>query len=337
MLFRKPAYYDKFRCTADKCSDNCCIGWEIDIDADTNDYYSAVTGDFGKRLSDNIRDGSFILAENERCPFLNSRNLCDIFTTLGEEHLCQICTDHPRFFEWFGSVKEGGLGLCCEAAARLILSEDFTLTETEISEIPDDDYELYPFLFSARKLIIENLQSTPIDSAINKMLDFADELQYRLDTEDYTLPPIENFVAPVSPDISEIMRVFAELEPIDESWKPYIKNCADAPDMPLDFILQNQEYLRRIAVYYIYRFFLKGIFDGDVLSKIKLSAVCTWFIARLWHCESLKRELSFEDMVQIAKNFSKEVEYSEENLDTLTDVFCFDENFSIEKISGLFS
>ena len=337
MLFRKPAYYDKFRCTADKCSDNCCIGWEIDIDADTNDYYSAVTGNFGKRLSDNIRDGSFILAENERCPFLNSRNLCDIYTTLGEEHLCQICTDHPRFFEWFGSVKEGGLGLCCEAAARLILSEDFTLTESEINETPDNDYELYPFLFSAREIIIDSLQNSPINSAISKMLDFADELQYRLDTEDYTLPPIEHSVTPAYPDISDIMRVFAELEPIDENWKPYIENCADAPDMPLDFILQNQEYLRRIAVYYIYRFFLKGIFDGDVLSKIKLASVCTWFIARLWYCESLKQKLSFEDMVQIAKNFSKEVEYSEKNLDTLTDVFCFDENFSIEKISGLFS
>jgi len=269
--------------------------------------------------------------------FFFSRNLCDIYTTLGEEHLCQICTDHPRFFEWFGSVKEGGLGLCCEAAARLILSEDFTLSETEITEIPDDDYELYPFLFSARKFIIENLQTTPIDAAINRMLCFVNELQYRLDTENFSLPSIDKALVPVSPVISEIMCVFAELEPIDESWKPYIESCTNAPDMPLDFILQNQKYLSRIAVYYIYRFFLKGIFDGDVLSKVKLSAVCTWFIARLWYCESLKQELSFENMVLIAKNFSKEVEYSEENLDALADAFCYDENFSIEKISGLFN
>ena len=27
-----PSYYKKFKCIADKCHHNCCIGWEIDID-----------------------------------------------------------------------------------------------------------------------------------------------------------------------------------------------------------------------------------------------------------------------------------------------------------------
>ena len=34
-----PDYYNKFTCIADKCPDNCCRGWEIDIDEDTLDYY----------------------------------------------------------------------------------------------------------------------------------------------------------------------------------------------------------------------------------------------------------------------------------------------------------
>ena len=95
MIFRTPGYYGKFRCIADKCTDNCCIGWEIDIDSETMDYYSSVGGSFGGRLKNSIKDGSFVLTEGERCPFLNSRNLCDIYTELGEAHLCQICTDHP--------------------------------------------------------------------------------------------------------------------------------------------------------------------------------------------------------------------------------------------------
>ena len=138
MIFRRPTYYDKFKCTADKCSDSCCIGWEIDIDSTTADYYLRVGGAFGERLRNCISSGSFVLGENERCPFLNGRNLCDIYTTLGEEHLCQICSDHPRFYEWFGAIKEGGLGLCCEAAAQLILTEDFALTESVIDE-PEEE------------------------------------------------------------------------------------------------------------------------------------------------------------------------------------------------------
>ena len=39
MVFRVPSYYKNFRCIADKCPDNCCRGWEIDIDEDTLDYY----------------------------------------------------------------------------------------------------------------------------------------------------------------------------------------------------------------------------------------------------------------------------------------------------------
>ena len=45
------------------------------------------------------------------------QHLCRTILTLGEEKLCNICTEHPRYYEWFGSVKEGGIGLCCEEAA----------------------------------------------------------------------------------------------------------------------------------------------------------------------------------------------------------------------------
>ena len=49
-----PTYYSKFKCIADKCSHNCCVGWEIDIDEDTLLKYNSVGGSFGKRLKDNI-------------------------------------------------------------------------------------------------------------------------------------------------------------------------------------------------------------------------------------------------------------------------------------------
>ena len=69
-----PKYYDKFKCIADKCTDNCCIGWEIEVDSSTNEFYNKVPGKFGKKLRENIKDGCFILGEDERCPFLNSKN-----------------------------------------------------------------------------------------------------------------------------------------------------------------------------------------------------------------------------------------------------------------------
>lgn len=46
---RRPAYYKAFRCIGSDCTENCCIGWEIDVDEDSLAYYETVPGDFGER------------------------------------------------------------------------------------------------------------------------------------------------------------------------------------------------------------------------------------------------------------------------------------------------
>lgn len=338
MIFRTPRYYGKFRCTADKCSDNCCIGWEIDIDSSTAEYYRSVSGDFGERLKRNIRDGSFVLTEGERCPFLNSRNLCDIYTELGEEHLCQICTDHPRFYEWFGKVKEGGIGLCCEAAAELILSEDMTLTETAV---PDEDCdscapELYALLLKARETIISHLQQDGFPEAVCAMLCFGEELQYRMDNGEYALPRWERTTQAEAPDISAVMEFFAALEPIDERWQPFMRECMAVSDSVGAFPREHIPCLRRLTVYYIYRYFMKGVYDGEILSRVKTAAVCTWMTAHLSLCRAVKG-LTFANIAETAKDFSKEVEYSEENLEALADACYEEECFSSARIMGLFA
>lgn len=140
---RYPSYYKVFRCIASACSDSCCIGWEIDIDEDTLKKYRQVEGDFGKRLQENIQTfqeqgrkcACFAMDETERCPFLNKENLCDIILNLGEEYLGQICTDHPRYYDWFVDGQECGVGLCCEEAARLILEgKEFRLVQEEVCQ-----------------------------------------------------------------------------------------------------------------------------------------------------------------------------------------------------------
>ena len=139
MIYIKPCFYDNFKCKADKCTDNCCIGWEIDIDDETLEKYNAVSGDFGDILRANIiksPDGSncFKLKEKERCAFLNENNLCDIIINCGENALCDICREHPRFYEWFPGVTECGLGLSCEEVCRIILENNAPLTFSEYND-----------------------------------------------------------------------------------------------------------------------------------------------------------------------------------------------------------
>ena len=138
-----PKYYKAFRCIADKCSHSCCIGWEIDVDIDTLARYEGLGegyGDVIKKSIDREDTPHFRLGENERCPHLDECGLCRIISELGEEYLCDICREHPRFYN-YTKVAEVGVGMSCPEAARLILSSpDFAGME-EVGEVdakPDD-------------------------------------------------------------------------------------------------------------------------------------------------------------------------------------------------------
>lgn len=159
MILRIPDYYEEFSCIADRCRDSCCIGWEIDIDEASMDYYKTVEGAFGERLKNEIYqsdDGEyrFCLKENSRCTMLNDRNLCDLYTALGEPALCEVCTDYPRVSTFYGNVMQRSLGISCEEVGRILFSRDepvsfvdrymedsFDLEEEESTEIGSDSDE----------------------------------------------------------------------------------------------------------------------------------------------------------------------------------------------------
>ena len=134
-----PSYYTRFSCLAGACAHTCCVGWEIDVDSDTRELYQTLPGALGDTLRQHLQEDaegicSFRLTEDERCPMLRQDGLCQIICEAGEEALCQICSDHPRFRNYFSDRVELGLGLCCEAAANLILQQQAPMTLTVLEE-----------------------------------------------------------------------------------------------------------------------------------------------------------------------------------------------------------
>lgn len=136
-----PEYYEKFRCIGGDCKDTCCAGWEVDVDEESFYYYQTVPGKFGERLRKNLREEReekyFPLTKELRCPFLNQRNLCDIYTELGEEALCQVCTEYPRYFMEAGNYQQMDMSLSCMELGRI-----FFKTEGKIEYLRTrDEYE----------------------------------------------------------------------------------------------------------------------------------------------------------------------------------------------------
>ncbi|MBP5581292.1 MAG: flagellin lysine-N-methylase, partial [Ruminococcus sp.] len=308
---------------------------EIDIDSDTCGFYMSVDGEFGERLRKSIRDGSFLLTEDERCPFLNAQGLCDIYTELGEENLCQICSDHPRYFEWFGTFKEGGIGLCCEAAARLILSSPFSLCEEDIpyeSASGDYDEELLSLLLDVRSEMFAVLtdETIPLAEALCRVLNIAADAQQYID-----VPAAESPKTGSTDGLSAVFSCLEELEPIDEHWLPYIRGCRERLKTAPAADSAHLPYLRRIALYLIFRYLLKSVYDGRVLSFAKFAAFSVIVISALYRCKAAEGYCGFEECADIAKDYSKEVEYSDENMAQLLELLDSSPYFSCDPLKEL--
>ena len=211
LLLRTPDFYDHFLCIGDSCKDCCCIGWELDIDDDTFEYYKSVPGPFGDRLrgcmsaarkvspdapgddslfGDDGGSTMYRLKIDGRCPFLNSKNLCDIVLNLGPEALCQICSEYPRYsFEFDGAV-EKSLTISCEEAGRLMFLSDvpigFVETEADYFASDDPDEEIFRTISLIRSASIRILENRRIDLAdrIGHFLALCTEAQRALDLAD---------------------------------------------------------------------------------------------------------------------------------------------------------
>lgn len=303
MKIYAPDYYKDFKCIASRCQHNCCIGWEIDIDEKTLAKYRAEGGALGEKLKENIEEegeiAHFRLKENERCPFLNDKGLCDIITELGEDALCEICAMHPRYQNFFSDRKELGLGISCEEACRLLLRKKtpfslVLLEETDEREEPLDDTE---------KALLE-VRDTLLCIAQNRDKPLSCRMQRILAACDASLP---------ERSYAEWADFYRTLERLDGAWDERLRLLSSAKEAPDGFAETECEQL---LCYFIARH-LPSAFDAEDI------AACASFAV---HAVKVIRALAYADeafgLEQTARMYSAEIEYSEENtLSVMNDIF----------------
>ncbi|MBR6521418.1 MAG: flagellin lysine-N-methylase [Oscillospiraceae bacterium] len=310
-----PDYYDDFKCTASACRHNCCIGWEIDIDDESLARYRSVGGEFGKRLKKNIArrpTAHFILGENERCPFLNDCNLCDIYSELGEDALCQICADHPRFRNFYSNSTEIGLGLCCEAVSALVLSreEPVRFLFSEDDEEGEKADELEKAVLKTKYDLLGLLQ--------NRSISLYERVEKALAMCAAELPKLKN---------SELARFFLSLERLDEKWTEVLGELIEAENVDFEgFGKYAEEFMReyeQLAVYFVYRHMGAQIFDGCIAGAMGLAAVSLQLLYAIGAMEYTKKgSFEFDERCELVRLYSAEIEYSQENIDALWDAFA---------------
>jgi len=196
MILHIPTLYTEFACIGGSCPDNCCIGWELDIDEETYGYYMDVPGEFGVRLRESISDieptedddggHTFSLKVGGRCPFLNSENLCDIVCELGPEALCEICAEYPRRTFYYGPYVTRSLTLSCPEACRLVMdpSRELAFTEKDLGgsdDLSENDMfadAVHAAADAALSCLLK--KGAPLKEKVLAYLHFANEFQKRL-------------------------------------------------------------------------------------------------------------------------------------------------------------
>lgn len=349
MKYHKPSFFDQFKCIGSACTDTCCAGWEIEVDETTAQGYLAEKGAFGDRLRREIGSEPgeyFFKLKNNRCPFLNKENLCDIFINLGEDRLCDICREHPRFYNWFGDYTEVGLGLCCEEAERLLFSDSKPLTfveevHTDASDLLDDESEECEQMLEERKAIFTILQNRKknIGARLKRLLlqlPYADEMLLLtvpiLEWDDPESIPKLNYNAKPSTNTLKssalfLIRFFGGMESLDETWPSMMKELEQNIDSLID-VDKAAEFLQfmkgenrlyeyeHIAVYLVYRYYPEILFDGQIEAKILFAAasICLLFLMDL-QCFQKNTAYTQQDCIELVRRFSKEIEYCPENME----------------------
>lgn len=292
MKLYAPKYYKKFKCIAGECDHSCCIGWEIDIDSATYAEYEKMKADYGREIRNSISlDGTphFKLCAHDRCPHLDEKGLCRIILNVGENYLCQICREHPRFYN-YTNVAEVGVGMSCREAARLILSS------------PDYD------VFEEVGTLDVAEETVSFDARAERARVYA---MLRDETFDYEtrLAAIYNKYEIVAGDDAQWLEIIDSLEYLDPNHKSLFMNYSSG-SRPRG----EDEYLERALAYFIYRHCTEAYDEADFVSRLSFCLFCERLLASVMSVENAE---TLQEVAVLASILSEEIEYSEENTETL--------------------
>lgn len=246
-------------------------------------------------------------------------------------------------------MEAGKLILGCTSPVRFLTKE----TEREEAEEETFDYFLYDKLLSVRESAIRILQNREekIELRIAMALGLAhdaeckirkgnlfevDEVCARYEKEGSPQRFLKKLKSCQEENgkrfqiMQELWSIFGELEILRKQWPDYIKDLEDILyhseeeylEMRTEFrenVLQKHSYSEQLMVYFVFTYFCGGVYDGRGYSKMLMAVVSTLLIEELAMAVYWKKEkqFTFMDMVEVAHHYSREVEHSDENLETL--------------------
>ena len=249
---------------------------------------------------------------------------------------------------------------------------EFELSENNevVSSYNDINAQLFIELLQSRKIVMDIIQDRTIDlrkRAVVALL-FVDEIQEKIDESE--IKEIKYVREKYSDkffleELLEKLEEYKDNEGIKyDNIQKYFNVFRDlkhiTPDDPLGlndalryfwqtdedeelYIIKHRQFeeyykdklykFENILVYFVFRYFMKAVFDYDILAKIKTALVSYMIIRELAVVRYIENnEFTDEDMVDIAHTYSKDIEHLEENIEALAELFETNDVFDIEEM-----
>ena len=321
MKIRVPEYFVDFKCIADKCRDSCCIGWEIDIDERTHAKYDALNTALGAEIREKTVHGYFPLLKNGRCAFLDDAGLCRIISTLGDGYLCDICREHPRYYGVGDGIIDGGLGLGCEEAARMILAlkEEPKLIDID-RDIPySDEDEFADVSEYFRSVLSEDAFTSSANELISKYKAYAtvaDDVTFQVSTtgETPTIPKLTYTLLEneeIEALYQDFLSLLSECEYMSNEW-PRLLDLVK--EVGINQLIESLDGARGLLYYFTHRYVREGVEDMSLGQRILFALLSALTVCALSNVMDEE-----ERFVRAAVLYSKNIEYSTDNVDLILD------------------
>ena len=253
-----------------------------------------------------------------------------------------------------------------EEKAIFELSEN----EEEVSSYNDINAKLYIELMQCRQIVLNILQDRDINlnTRVAIVLCFTKEIQDKIDENEITdIKSVrekysdKEFIKEVISsfekynnnedakynNMKEYFNVFKSLKHInpndplglDDAIRYFWQSEEDkdiylAKNKAFDKYYEDSKYkFEQILVYFIFRYFMKAVFDYDVSAKVKTAIVSYLMIKELCVVRFTEEgEVTDDDIVDISHMYSKDIEHLEENIEALAEIFETNDVFTVEEM-----
>ena len=248
-------------------------------------------------------------------------------------------------------------------------SEDSECNNSEVDNFTEDedyfdegiDAEVLSEFLECRNIVFNIIERNDLDLGTKAALalEFVKEVQNKIDLGDMDeIPELmeeyrdENFINTLIKELEgfkgtesikhknlcEYLKVYKKIKHINSNdplgLEKALKYFEGKHKEFNEYYKENLYKFKNILVYFIFRYFMKAIFDYDVSAKIKLAIISTLMIKELAVVRFIENDNEFteEDMVEVSRIYSKDIEHSDENIENLQEIFETEEIFEVDEI-----